>query len=77
MTYRIDRDGAHGLAFEGLLDDAALAELRARVIPGRTRLHLRAGTEIDPVALDALRALPLAALDAASPYLARRLTQDL
>lgn len=76
MTYRIDPDGASGLAFQGVLDHAALADLRARVVPGRTRLSLRTGTAVDPLLIDALRALPVAALVAESPFLARWLAED-
>lgn len=62
------------LAFEGLLDEAALADLRERLAhaPGTARLHLRAGTEVVPTCLEPLRALPVA-ITAESPFMARLL----
>ncbi len=81
MPYRIDAlrtELAAVLAFQGLLDQAALAELRRRIadLPAPVRLVLRAGTEVDPACIDALRRLPLAGLTAESPYLTRWLSED-
>ena len=81
MPYRIDAirtETALVLAFQGLLDEAALADLRSRMpaLPGPVRLVLRAGTEVEPACLDALRTLPLAGLAAESPYLARWLSEE-
>ncbi len=81
MPFRIDTlrtDLAAVLAFQGLLDAAALAELRRRIadLPAPVRLVLRAGTEVDPGCIDALRRLPLAGLAAESPYLTRWLSED-
>lgn len=80
MPYRIDTlrtDVALVLAFHGLLDELALADLVARIgaLAAPVRLVLRAGTEVDPLCIDALRRLPLAALSAESPYLTRWLSE--
>jgi hypothetical protein len=80
MTYRIDAfqtEAALVLAFQGVLDAAALEDLRARVAAlAPVRLVLRAGTEVDPGCIAPLRRLPLAALTAESPYLTRWLSED-
>ncbi len=81
MTYRIDALRKHSaavLAFQGLLDAAALDDLRRRIasLAAPARLVLRAGTEVDPVCFDALRRLPVAGIDAESPYLTRWLSED-
>lgn len=75
MTYRIDLDGPATLAFQGLLDAAALADLRARITPG-THVVLRAGTEVDVELVDELRLLRAASVVAESPFLARWISQD-
>jgi hypothetical protein len=81
MPYRIDRvrtQIAETLAFQGVLDAEALADLRARVaaIATPVELLLRAGTEVDPRCIDALRHLPVAELRAESPFLSRWLSED-
>jgi hypothetical protein len=80
MTYRIDSQGtppAAVLVFQGLLDEAALAELRVRIgAAGEpVRLVLRAGTEVEPASIEPLRRLP-AELHAESPFLQRWLSED-
>jgi hypothetical protein len=80
MAYRIHAQtdaGGLRLLFEGLLDPAALAELRAVVVrgPAPVRLHLAALVEIEPACLDGLRRLP-AARTAASPVLMQLLADD-
>ncbi len=81
MPYRIDTlraDLATVLAFQGLLDTGALADLRARIagLGNPVRLVLRAGTEVDPACIASLRRLPVAGLVAESPYLSRWLSED-
>jgi hypothetical protein len=81
MTYRIDALGTEMptvLAFQGLLDAAALADLRGRIAAraAPVRLLLRAGTEVDPTCIAELRRLPVAGLAAESPYLTRWLSED-
>lgn len=81
MPYRIDivrTKAAVVLAFQGLLDAAALADLRGRIAGAATpvRLVLRAGTDLAPGAIDELRRLPVAGLSAESPYLTRWLSED-
>jgi hypothetical protein len=81
MPYRIDTfrsQAAVVLAFQGDLDAGALADLRRRIAAAgpRAELVLRAGTEVDPTCLDALRTLPVASLRAESPYLGRWLSED-
>jgi hypothetical protein len=83
MPYRIDVEtsetAALVLAFQGFLDGAALAALRARITAsaGPVRLVLRAGTELDPTVVGALRRLPVADLSAESPYLTLWLSKEL
>ncbi len=74
MVYRIDTlrtQNAVELAFQGVLNEAALADVLARIVatPGPVRLVLRAGTEVDARCIDALRRLPVTELRAESPYL--------
>jgi hypothetical protein len=81
MPYRIDTlrtKAALVLAFQGVLDADALADLRDRVgaITTPVELLLRAGTEVDPGCIDALRRLPVAGLRAESPFLSRWLSED-
>ena len=81
MAYRIDTlraELATVLAFQGLLDAAALADLHARIAGLATpvRLVLRAGTEVDPGCIAALRQLRVTGLTAESPYLSRWLSED-
>lgn len=80
MAYRIDIESSTEgllLAFEGLLDQEALAEVRERVARARApvRLHLRAGAEIEPTCLEALRGIG-AALTAESSFMAHLLADD-
>jgi hypothetical protein len=82
MTYRIDAlrtKVAVVLSFQGVLDPGALADLRIRIVAigAPVRLLLRAGTEVDPGCIDALRRLPVAELSAESPFLTRWLSEDL
>lgn len=81
MPYRIDRlrtRTAQILAFQGILDAEAIADLRARVanIATPVEVLLRAGTDVDPGCIDALRRLPVAELRAESPFLSRWLSED-
>jgi hypothetical protein len=81
MPYRIDLfriPAGVTLAFQGVLDEGALADLLARLVAATTpvRLVLRAGTEVDPGCIDALRRLPVAELSAVSPFLTRWLSED-
>jgi hypothetical protein len=81
MPYRIDTvrtQVAVVLAFQGLVDEGALADLRVRIaaLSAPVRLLLRAGTEVDPGCIAALRRLPAAELVAESPFLARWLAED-
>ena len=81
MPYRIDTvrtQVAVVLAFQGLVDEGALADLRVRIaaLSAPVRLLLRAGTEVDPGCIGALRRLPVAELVAVSPFLARWLAED-
>jgi hypothetical protein len=80
MAYRIHAQtdaGGLRLLFEGLLDPAALAELRAVVArgPAPVRLHLAALAEVEPACQDGLRKLPVA-LTATSPFLTQLLADD-
>ncbi len=70
MMYRIDTlwtQNAVELAFRGVLDETALADILARTVgsPGPVRLVLRAGTEVNARCTDALRRLPVAVSKAA------------
>lgn len=81
MPYRIDTlrtQAALILSFQGVLDAEALADLRARVgaIATPVQLLLRAGTEVDPCCIDPLRRLPVAELQAESPFLSRWISED-
>jgi hypothetical protein len=76
MVHRIDADPAvPRLAFQGLLDGAALAELAraagALAAGRRVQVRLLAGTEVDPACAVALRNLPGVDLQADSAFLAR------
>jgi hypothetical protein len=81
MTSRIEITGAPAgptLAFQGLLDRAALGAIQAQLRGLRSRsggapigVLLLEGTEIDPECVEAMRALPGAVVEAASPFLAR------
>jgi len=81
MTYRIDTmKEAEGvvLAFQGLLHESALAELRERLAATKTPVHvvLKVGTEVDPACLGDLRRLDAASVSAESPFLARWLAEE-
>lgn len=82
MTYRIDIDrrceAERVLLFQGLLDRAALDDLLLRIVASAlpVRLVLRTGTELDPVCLAAVRALP-AHVFAESAFLSRWLSEEL
>jgi hypothetical protein len=81
MPYRIDlfrTPAGVMLAFQGVLDEGALADLVARLVAATApvRLVLRAGTEVDPGCIDAVRRLPVAELSAVSPFLSRWLSED-
>jgi hypothetical protein len=81
MPYRIDTFRAQAvvvLAFQGVLDEGALADLRRRIVAAvlPVELQLLAGTEVDPTCIDALRSLPVAGLRAESPFLTRWLSED-
>lgn len=77
MTHRLDiheSRRAHVLEFQGLLDAAALAGLRAALAAAQergasARIVLRAGTEVERSCLPALRAIG-AEVIAEAPYLA-------
>jgi hypothetical protein len=81
MTFRIEISDAPAgptLVFQGLLDRAALRaiEVQLRGLRARSGLDpigvlLLEGTEIDPECVGPIRALPGAAVEAASPFLAR------
>jgi hypothetical protein len=78
MGYRIHEvteSAETTLQFEGLLDEAALAELRARISAGRrtmpVRIVLRTGTEVAPACVEEVASLPVAGVVAESPYLSR------
>lgn len=83
MTHRIDvlrHDETAVFEFQGLLDPAALAALRAAVevahaAGASVRIRLREGAEVERACLAGLRALG-AELLADSAYLARWLAQD-
>jgi len=84
MTFRIEiTDAPTGptLVFQGLLDRAALGAIEAQLRGLRSRsgldpigLLLLEGTEIDPECVGPIRALAGAAVEAASPFLARWLS---
>jgi hypothetical protein len=84
MTSRIEITGAPAgptLVFQGLLDRAALRAIEAQLRGLRSRsgcapisVLLLEGTEIDPECVEPIRALPGAAVEAASPFLARWLS---
>ncbi len=82
MTHRLDvhrQNGSITFEVQGLLDPAALAELRVGIQMARDgalvpRVVLRAGTEVDHSCLAELRALGALVL-AESPYLARWLAE--
>jgi hypothetical protein len=83
VTHRLDvhkGDRSVVLEFQGLLDAAALAALRAAVVQGRAgggavRIELRPGTEIERSCLSALRTID-AEVVADSAYLARWIDED-
>ncbi len=80
MAYRIhieSRSDGLLLVFEGLLDPLALADIRQTVEGARApvRLHFRAGAEVEPTCLDALRGVR-AALTAESSFMAKLLADD-
>lgn len=80
MAYRIHieaRSDGLVLVFEGLLDPAALADIRETVARATApvRLHLRAGAEVEPTCLEALRGM-CAALSAESSFMAQLLADD-
>lgn len=68
MTFRIQRSGTL-VFFDGLLDQLALAALRAH-LGGGTRVVLRKGTEVEPGCEDGLRTLE-AEVVAESAFLSR------
>jgi hypothetical protein len=78
VTHRVDTqrdDRATTFEFQGLLDLAALDDLRAAVaraaeVGTRARILLRVGTEVERACLPGLRAVD-AEVVAESPYLAR------
>lgn len=80
MVHRIDigRQAIPGptIEFQGLLDGAALFEIRRHVrglsdAGHRVRLVLKTGTEVEPTLVDALRSLEAVDLVAEAGYLAR------
>ena len=79
MTYRIEpitRSADVTLAFEGVLDRLALADLAARVavaqrLRSRVEVRLRSGTEVETGALEQLVRLPGVAVTADAPFLSR------
>lgn len=83
MTHRVDISKAQQLVtfeFQGLLDAAALEELRAGVQLAASRgaaarVVLREGTEVERSCVPDLRALP-AEVVAESRYLARWIRED-
>ncbi len=81
MPYRIDTvEKADGIviAFQGLLDAAALMDLVARLaaVTRPARVLLKVGTEVEPTCLGSLRRLGASSVSAESPFLARWLTED-
>lgn len=72
MTFRAHRSGT-AIHFEGLLDDEALAFLKAQ--PPATRVVLHQGTEVSLECLERLRTLDLEIV-AESPFLSRWLKQS-
>ena len=80
MVHRIDigRQAVPTIEFQGLLDGAALFEIRRHVRGltlakpyARVRLVLKTGTEVDPSCVDALRQLDAVDLVAEAGFLAR------
>ncbi|HET8542693.1 MAG TPA: hypothetical protein VFL83_22655 [Anaeromyxobacter sp.] len=77
MAYRIvlkDGPGAVRIAFQGVLDLAALREITTvvRRSPGLdVTLVLETGTEVDPECIEPLRRLEGVAVRPASPFLER------
>jgi len=81
MPYRIDtveKAEAVVLAFQGLLDAAALLDLLVRMAAAVRPAHvvLKVGTEVDPTCLSGLRRLGASSVSAESPFLARWLAED-
>jgi hypothetical protein len=78
MVHRIDigRQAAPTIQFQGVLDGAALFEIRRHVKGlaeggARVRLVLKRGTDVDPSCVDALKSLGAVDLVAESGFLAR------
>lgn len=80
MVHRIDigprAAPAPTIEFQGLLDGAALVEIRRHVhglasAGHRVRLVLKTGTEVEPSCVDALKALEAVELLPEAGYLAR------
>lgn len=84
MTHRIDleeRDGATCIAFEGVLDLAALKLVRSCVADARRNgarrvvLSLGLGTEVEGECIEGLRLVEGLSVKAVSPFLTRWLRQ--
>jgi hypothetical protein len=78
MVHRIDigRQAVPSIEFQGVLDGAALFEIRRHVrglaaTGARVRLVLKTGTEVEPSCVDALKTLGPVDLVAESGFLAR------